>query len=73
RLRIVEKEKAKLDAERKEALAWLKLANEHVRALNRLWQYYLWKCLENDEQFAAQIEHLEKELEDERERNQDDI
>ncbi|KAG2337616.1 hypothetical protein BDR05DRAFT_970038 [Suillus weaverae] len=73
RLRIVEKEKAKLDAERKEALAWLKLANEHVRALSRLWQYYLWKCLENDEQFAAQIEHLEKELEDERERNKDDI
>ncbi|KAG1859796.1 RecF/RecN/SMC [Suillus subluteus] len=73
RLRIVEKEKAKLDAERKEALAWLKLANEHVRALSRLWQYYLWKCLENDEQFAAQIEHLEKELKDERERNKDDI
>lgn len=55
RLRIVEKEKAKLDAERKEALAWLKLANEHVRALSRLWQYYLWQCLVNDEQFAAQI------------------
>ncbi|KAG1779874.1 hypothetical protein EV702DRAFT_965043, partial [Suillus placidus] len=73
RLRIVEKEKVKLDAERKEVLAWLKLANEHVRALSRLWQYYLWKCLENDEQFAAQIEHLEKELEDEREHNQDDI
>ncbi|OJA20715.1 hypothetical protein AZE42_08198 [Rhizopogon vesiculosus] len=73
RLRIVEKEKAKLDAERKEALAWLKLANEHVRALSRLWQYYLWKCLENDEQFAAQIEHLEKELAEERERNKDDI
>ncbi|KAG1748816.1 hypothetical protein EDD22DRAFT_981854 [Suillus occidentalis] len=74
RLRIVEKEKAKLDAERKEALAWLKLANEHVRALSRLWQYYLWKCLENDEQFAAQIVRtLEKELEDERERNKDDI
>ncbi|OAX33539.1 hypothetical protein K503DRAFT_869495 [Rhizopogon vinicolor AM-OR11-026] len=73
RLRIVEKEKAKLDAERKEALAWLKLANEHVRALSRLWQYYLWKCLENDEQFAAQIEHLENELAEERERNKDDI
>ncbi|KAG0695738.1 hypothetical protein DFH29DRAFT_1029505 [Suillus ampliporus] len=73
RLRIVEKEKAKLDAERKEALAWLKLANKHVRALSRLWQYYLWKCLENDEQFAAQVEHVEKDLEDERERNKDDI
>jgi structural maintenance of chromosome 4 len=55
RLKIVEKEKAKLDAERKEALEWLKLANEHVRAQSRLWQYYLWQCLENDERFAVQI------------------
>ena len=40
-MRLVEKEKAKLEAERKEALTWQKLANEHVRALSRLWQYYL--------------------------------
>jgi structural maintenance of chromosome 4 len=47
RLEIVEKEKAKLDAERKEALAWLKLANEPVRVLSWLGQYYLWNYLEN--------------------------
>jgi structural maintenance of chromosome 4 len=34
RLRIMEKEKAKLDAERKEVLAWLKFVNEHVKALS---------------------------------------
>ena len=33
RLQIVATEKAKLNAERKEVLVWLKLANEHVRAL----------------------------------------
>jgi len=37
RLRLMEKEKVKLEAERKEALVWQKLANEHVRALSRLW------------------------------------
>ncbi|KAG1807122.1 uncharacterized protein BJ212DRAFT_1229600, partial [Suillus subaureus] len=73
RLRIVKKKKVKLDAERREALAWLKLANKHVRALSWLWQYYLWKCLENDEQFTVQVEHLEKDLEDEGEWNKDDI
>ena len=55
RLRLVEKEKAKLEAERKEALAWQKLANEHVGALSRLWQYYLWQCFGIEKQFTAQI------------------
>jgi structural maintenance of chromosome 4 len=40
-LRIIEKEKAKAKAkfvaERKEALAWVRLTNEHMRAQNRLW------------------------------------
>jgi len=54
RLRFVEKEKAKLEAERKEALAWQNLANEHVRALSRLWQYYLWQCFGIEKQFTAQ-------------------
>ncbi|OJA14780.1 hypothetical protein AZE42_08761 [Rhizopogon vesiculosus] len=33
RLRIVETDKVKLDAERKEVQAWLKLTNEHVFCL----------------------------------------
>jgi len=53
RLRLVEKEKAKLEAERKEALACQKLANEHVRAQSRLWQYYLWQCFGIEKQFTA--------------------
>ena len=44
RLRLVEKEKANLEAKRKEVLAWQKLANEYVRALSRLWQQYSWQC-----------------------------
>jgi hypothetical protein len=38
-LRIIEKEKAKAKfvAERKEALTWVGLTNEHMRAHNRLW------------------------------------
>ncbi|KAG2749140.1 hypothetical protein P692DRAFT_201865718 [Suillus brevipes Sb2] len=47
RLKIVEKEKAKLDAERKKALAGLKLANEPARALSWLGQYYLLRTTNN--------------------------
>jgi len=36
RLRLVEKENVKLEAERKEASSWQKLANEHVRAESAL-------------------------------------
>lgn len=55
RLRIVEREKSALEAQRREALDYLRLFNDHVRAESRLWQWYLWKCLENEERFAAQI------------------
>lgn len=55
RLRIVEREKNALEAQRKEALDYLRLYNDHVRAQSRLWQWYLWKCLENEERFGAQI------------------
>lgn len=55
RLRIVEREKNALEAERKEALDYLRLLNDHVRAKSRLWQWYLWKCLENEGRFKVQI------------------
>jgi structural maintenance of chromosome 4 len=51
----VEKEKDRLEEGKKEAEAWLKLKNEHVRAQSRLWQWYLWKCLINEEMFAETI------------------
>jgi len=51
RLRIVEREKNALEDKKKEAEDYLRLQNEHVRALSRLWQWYLWKCLINEEEF----------------------
>lgn len=55
RLRIVEREKNALEAQRKEALDFLRLFNDHVKAKSRLWQWYLWKCLENEGRFNVQI------------------
>ena len=51
----MEKEKDRLEEGKKEAEGWLKLKNEHVRAQSRLWQWYLWKCLVNEEMFAETI------------------
>ncbi|KAN0100061.1 RecF/RecN/SMC [Tylopilus felleus] len=73
RLRIVEREKNALEAQRKEALDYLRLSNDHVKSLSRLWQWYIWKCLENEGRFNAQIAKYQKELDAETERNKDDI
>lgn len=62
RLRIVEREKNALEEKKREAEDYLRLQNEHVRALSRLWQWYLWKCLLNEEEFSRNIvrsTHLE--------------
>jgi structural maintenance of chromosome 4 len=55
RLRIVEREKNALEDQKKEAEDFLRLQNEHVRALSRLWQFYLWKCLINEEEFEKKM------------------
>ena len=55
RLRLVEKEKNALEAKKREAEDFLRLQNEHVRAQSRLWQWYLWKCLVNEEEFANRM------------------
>jgi structural maintenance of chromosome 4 len=55
RLRIVEREKNALQDKKKEAEDYLRLQNEHVRALSRLWQWYLWKCLINEEEFQKKM------------------
>ncbi|KAI6012790.1 RecF/RecN/SMC N terminal domain-containing protein [Pisolithus orientalis] len=73
RLRIVEREKSALEAQRREALDYLRLYNDSVRAKSRLWQWYLWKCLDNEEKYNEQIERIEKELATEREQNKGDI
>jgi structural maintenance of chromosome 4 len=54
-LRIVEREKNALEEKKREAEDFLRLMNEHVRALRRLWQWYLWKCLLNEEEFSKNI------------------
>ncbi|KZT27497.1 RecF/RecN/SMC protein [Neolentinus lepideus HHB14362 ss-1] len=73
RLRIVEKEKSALEEKKKEAEDYLRLQNEHVRALSRLWQYYLWQCLSNEERYTDALAKVEQELAHLREQNQDDV
>ncbi|ETW86671.1 hypothetical protein HETIRDRAFT_58645 [Heterobasidion irregulare TC 32-1] len=73
RLRLVEKEKSALEAKKREAEDFLRLQNEHVRAQSRLWQWYLWKCLVNEEEFANRMTRIEKELTQEEEQNKDDV
>ena len=55
RLRIVEREKNTLEEKKREAVDYLRLMNDHVRAQSRLWQWYLWKCLLNEEEFSRNI------------------
>lgn len=55
RLRIVEREKNSLEDKKREAEEFLRLQNEYVRAQSRLYQFYLWKCLEADQQYADTI------------------
>ena len=55
RLRIIEKEKNSLEEKKREAEDYLRLQNEHIRALSRLWQWYLWKCLVNEERYEKNI------------------
>jgi structural maintenance of chromosome 4 len=48
RLRIVEREKGALETQKKAAEEYLRRKNDHTRALSRLWQYYIWQCLQNE-------------------------
>lgn len=51
RLRIVEREKLALEEKKKQAEEYLKLQNEFVRAQSRLYQWYLWQCMLNEEKY----------------------
>ena len=55
RLKIVERERNALEAQKKEAETYLRYQNDHVRALSRLWQYYIWVALVNEEKIAKQM------------------
>ncbi|KAG8744660.1 hypothetical protein FRC10_009693 [Ceratobasidium sp. 414] len=63
RLKIVEKEKGKLEAEKREAEAFLKDQNELVRAQSKLWQYNMYRCRQNVEATKEHIANLKAELE----------
>lgn len=55
RLRIVEKEKEALVKQKKEAEDYLRLKNEHVRALSKLWQWILWQCFVNEQKYRDRM------------------
>lgn len=55
RLKIVERERNALEEQKREAEDYLRLQNEHIRALSRLWQWYVWRCLLGEEKFNNHI------------------
>ena len=55
RLRIVEKEKNLLEDKKRDAENFLRLQNEHVKALSRLYQWYLGKFFTAEQELSANI------------------
>ena len=55
RLRIVDKDRKALESKKKEAEDYLRMVNDLVRARSRLWQWYIWRCLANDEEYQDRI------------------
>jgi len=55
RLRITEKEKNALEDKKREAEDYLRLKNEHTKALSRFQQYNLWRCLDIEKEFEQKI------------------
>ncbi|CAE7140346.1 unnamed protein product [Rhizoctonia solani] len=69
RLKIVEKEKSKLEAEKEEAEAFLRDQNDLVRAQSKLWQFNAYKCKQNVEVTQGHVANLQAELDKEVEAN----
>ena len=55
RLRIVEKDRKSLESKKKEAEDYLRLVNNLIRAKSRLFQYYIWQCLENEGKLETKL------------------
>lgn len=53
RLKIVEREKANLEEEKREAENYLRMKNELVRAKSRYWQWILYKCFQAESRYQA--------------------
>ncbi|KAH7339002.1 RecF/RecN/SMC N terminal domain-containing protein [Rhizoctonia solani] len=69
RLKIVEKEKSKLEADKEEAEAFLRDQNDLVRAQSKLWQFNTYKCKQNVEATQNHVSNLQAELAKEVEAN----
>lgn len=55
RLKIVEKDRNALEAKKKEAEDYLRMVNDLIRARSRLWQWYIWQCLINDNRLGQKL------------------
>ncbi|PIL31300.1 hypothetical protein GSI_05998 [Ganoderma sinense ZZ0214-1] len=73
RLKIVEKDRNALEAKKKEAEDYLRMVNDLIRARSRLWQWYIWQCLLNDNRLGQKLAEKEKELQKEKDANKDDV
>ncbi|KAF8661434.1 hypothetical protein AX16_001352 [Volvariella volvacea WC 439] len=73
RLRVVEKDKAALEKQKKEAEDFLRLKNQLTNAQSRYYQWTLWKLMANEQKLNQELAKTQKELEEEQHRNKDDI
>ncbi|EEB87624.1 hypothetical protein MPER_14971, partial [Moniliophthora perniciosa FA553] len=73
RLRLVEKEKNGLESKKQEAVDFLKLTNQHVRAKSLLWQWYIMASLQQASKLEKQATKLKGDLKEETEKNKDDV
>ncbi|KAI3612793.1 nuclear condensin complex subunit smc4 [Moniliophthora roreri] len=73
RLRLVEKEKSALESKKQEAVDFLKLTNQHVRAKSLLWQWYIMASLQQASKLEKQAAKFESDLKQETEKNKDDV
>ncbi|KAJ2917163.1 hypothetical protein MD484_g3255, partial [Candolleomyces efflorescens] len=73
RLRLVEKEKLALEEQRREAINYYKLKNDHIKAQSVLCQYMIWKWWERHTALEKDHGKYTKELENETARNKQDI
>ncbi|KZV88820.1 RecF/RecN/SMC protein [Exidia glandulosa HHB12029] len=73
RLKIVEKEKAKLEEGKREAEDYIRTQNEWVRARSRLVQWQSWQVGKQREAASTTVEETKRELQEETERHGDDV
>ncbi|EJD43934.1 RecF/RecN/SMC protein [Auricularia subglabra TFB-10046 SS5] len=73
RLKIVEKEKAKLEEGKREAEDYIRTQNEWVRARSRLVQWNAWQVGKLRDAAANMVDETKRELQEETERHGDDV